>query len=519
MSKNKLILLVFALSACSVSDAEPPASVAPTVALPAEFTATPSPIPSPTLPATPGLADGDNELQREAMLVEFASDIDLMVDATQYVVQMTVAFDPLSQEASIEGTARIRVMNPSEQALDDIVLRLWPNHAQYLSQMDVGVALIDGEAVEPQLFQSETAVRYKLPRAWSVGAWLDLTVTYHVAASGPIGGNVPRRFGISRGVFFAPTAYPIIPRFINGEWEIDPARGAGDTTNSETSFYHVRITSPAELALAASGSIVSQKESGESRTSEIVTGPVRDFAFALGMMSVQEREVDGTNLRAWLIPDHEEQAERMLSAAAVQLELMNDLVGPYPYRELDMVDLTGVFGGIEYPGLVTIGTVGTPFLIRPVVHEVAHQWFYGLIGDDQLQEPWLDEAAATYFEIRYFEEAQGSGTAAGYISSHRDQLRSHPNPEIPIGKPVVAYSPGEYGLFVYLKGSLFFDAIRAELGEDLFQVFLHEYYAAFRYGFASAADFQDTAESVCACSLQELFDLWVHQGGEIPGVP
>jgi aminopeptidase N len=522
MPKSRLILIILALTACNVSSVEPTQSNAlsePTVALPPAFTPTPSPIPSPTLPATPVSTDGDNSRQRQAMLPEFAGDIDLVTDATQYEIQMSIKFDPQIQEASIEGTARIHVKNPTNDALEELVLRLWPNHQQYLSEMEIGKALIDGEVVEPSVFQGGTAVRYVLPHAWSADSWLDITVTYGITAAGPIGGNIPRRFGISRGVFFAPTAYPIVPRFINGDWEIDPARGAGDTTNSDTSFYYVSITAPRDLELAASGSIIAQAERGEVQLVEIATGPVRDFAFALGALSLLEREVDGTNLRTWVISDHVDDAERMLSAAAAQFQLLNDLVGPYPYRELDIVDLAGVFGGIEYPGLVTIGTVGTPFLIRPVVHEVAHQWFYGLIGDDQLLEPWLDEAAATYFEIRYFEEVQGSGAAAGIINNHRAQLGSHPDPEIPIGKAVEDYLPNEYGLFVYLKGALFFDALRAELGEDLFQTFLHEYFLAFRYGFASTAGFQNSAETVCACSLQVLFDTWIYEGGEIPGIP
>jgi hypothetical protein len=453
------------------------------------------------------------------MLPEFVGDIDLLPDATRYEIYMAIDFDPSSHAASIDGSVRIRVKNPSDEVLDEIVLRLWPNHDQYFADMEVGPALIEGHVIEPQIFQAGTAVRFALPQAWSGGSWLDLTVPYHIAAGGPIGENIPRRFGISRGVLFAPTAYPIIPPFGEGEWESDRAPMAGDTTNSQISFYHVYITSPADLALVTSGSFVSQEIRNGVQSTEIATGPVRDFALALGPLTMQASMVDGTDLRAWVIADHEHELERILSAAAVQMRLLNEVVGPYPYGELDIVDVAGAFGGIEYPGLVTIGTVGTPFLIRPVVHEVAHQWFYSLIGGDQLQEPWLDEAAASYFEIRYYEEVQGSGTAAGLLNNHRDQLRTHPEPEKPIGLPVASYSPAEYGLFVYLKGALFFDALRAELGKENFQIFLREYYSSFRYGFANAEDFQSTAETVCLCSLDSLFELWVHEGGVFPAVP
>jgi aminopeptidase N len=79
-------------------------------------------------------------------------------------------------------------------------------------------------------------------------------------------------------------------------------------------------------------------------------------------------------------------------------------------------------------------------------------------------------------------------------------------------------SPREYGLFVYLKGALFFEALRAELGDDVFFGFLQSYFTEFRYEIASAEDFQLEAEATCGCDLQDLFDLWVYEGGEVPGL-
>jgi aminopeptidase N len=209
----------------------------------------------------------------------------------------------------------------------------------------------------------------------------------------------------------------------------------------------------------------------------------------------------------------------MLEAGARQLQILSELVGPYPYLELDLVDVPGAYGGIEYPGLVTVGTLGTRQVIEPTVHEVGHQWFYGLVGDDQLDEPWLDEAAATYTEVLYFEETQGAGAATGMLSAFRDLLRSHPRPGTPIGMPVEAYdSIQDYGLFVYLKGALFFDALRARLGDDLFFEFLQTYFETHRYRTASGEAFQSLAEQTCGCELDPLFDLWVWDGGEIPGL-
>ncbi|MFQ5923108.1 MAG: M1 family aminopeptidase, partial [Anaerolineales bacterium] len=183
-----------------------------------------------------------------------------------------------------------------------------------------------------------------------------------------------------------------------------------------------------------------------------------------------------------------------------------------------LLDVPGVFGGIEYPGLVTVGTLGSANVIDPTVHEVGHQWFYGLIGDDQLEQPWLDEAAATYTQVLYHEQASRPGFATGMLTFFRDQVRDHRSPELPIGLPVDGYETRlDYALFVYRKGALFFDALRAELGDDLFFEFLQNFLERYRYEIASADDFQATAEDTCGCDLDSLFDLWVFEGGETPG--
>jgi aminopeptidase N len=248
---------------------------------------------------------------------------------------------------------------------------------------------------------------------------------------------------------------------------------------------------------------------------EYVSGPMRDFVFALGSFETKSRAVQDTVLNTWVLQEHAEDSTIVLSAASGQFEILSELVGPYPYSELDIVDAPGAFGGIEYPGLVFVGTLGTNWIVDPTVHEVAHQWFYGLIGDDQLCEPWLDEALATYSQALYLERTFGVGRATGFLSSLRAILRDHPASGTPIGLSVGEYATeNDYGVLVYYKGALFIDALRHELGDRKFNQFLQAYFQRNRYGFVSTEDFQDSAEEVCSCNLDALFDLWVYEGGD-----
>jgi aminopeptidase N len=268
--------------------------------------------------------------------------------------------------------------------------------------------------------------------------------------------------------------------------------------------------------LAATGVETEARDSGEGIIEiTYVSGPVRDFAFAVGPLVAETRMVGQVLLRAWILPEHDADFELVLDTAAEQMALLDEWVGPYPYKELDLVDAPGAFGGIEYPGLVFLGTLGSAWVVEPTVHEVAHQWFYGLIGNDQVREPWLDEAAATYAEALYYERAFGTGRATSFLSQLRAVLRSHPDPAQPIGLAVSDYDTvRDYSLFVYFKGALFFDALRQRLGEDTFRAFLASYDEAFRYAIADGQGFQELAEEACSCSLDDLFELWVLEGGE-----
>ncbi len=506
--------------ACGPLGGVPSATVAPTpmgtIALPS---VKPSPTIAITIAPTQELPADELDEQSQAMRADYAADADMFPDATRYNIKANVTFNAEEGRARIEGQARIRFTNPLPWPLEDLVLMLWPNDEQYHSTMRAGPALIDGLTEWPEVEMDGVALHYTLSEPLAPGSKVDVSLPFEVEATGPIGGSDPKRFGITDGMLAAPTFYPLIPKLIDREWPGEPAPPGGDTTNSDIAFYHVELTVPSKYTLAASGSTISQVDNGDGTiTQTITTGPMRDFAFALGPFVTDSRSFNDIQVNAWVLPDHKSDLARVLDLATGQMRVMTEDVGPYPYAELDLVDAPGAFGGIEYPGLVFIGTLGTPRLVSPVVHEVAHQWFYGLIGNDQLEEPWLDEAAATYAEALYYEGTGASATATGMLSELRSRVRSSADPTAPIGLPVRRYpSTDEYSTIVYLKGALFFEALRNQIGDEAFFNFLHDYYSSYHYGFATMDDFEASAETACSCQLRQLFEDWVIDGGQIPG--
>ncbi len=518
-----VVLILPALLACDTVARLLPPAVTPSrpapVTLPPTYTPTPPPRPTATSRPTPTALTSLSE-QAAALRPEFGADLASHAKLTRYWIEVEVDLDPTRAHASIDGQARIRYANPLRDNLEDVVLMLWPNDEQYDAVMTAGPVLVDGVSVEPRPEMGGIALRVPLPVSLAPGGIVDLSLPFHVDVDGLMTFDAPRRFAITQGVLIAPTFYPLVPRLVDDAWQVEPAPPGGDTTNSDAAYYDLQITAPSELALAVSGSVVDTRAGPDGRqTVHVVTGPVRDVALALGTLSLEERDVDGVLLRAWVLPEHASDLRRVLDAAETQLQALSEWIGPYPYAELDVVDAPGAFGGIEYPGLVFIGTFGSSWIVEPVVHEVGHQWFYGLIGSDQLEAPWMDEAAASYTEVLYYEAAVGPERGTTLVRDFHDLVEGFAgNAETPIGLPVGQYSSeNEYGLIVYAKGALFFDALRRQLGDEAFFRFLQEYFQAFRYGFAEPADFARTAESVCGCDLDEVFDLWVDVGGPLPG--
>ena len=191
---------------------------------------------------------------------------------------------------------------------------------------------------------------------------------------------------------------------------------------------------------------------------------------------------------------------------------------PYLYTELDIVATPTLALGIEYPGMIAIteqiydisDRTANIYLESTVAHEVGHQWFYSLVGDDQLDDPWLDESLTQFATLQYYTDLYGAQGADGFRSSLEGRWASVENAKIPIGLPVAGYNGSEYSAIVYGRGPLFFVALKDEMGTDVFDAFIKDYTETNAWGIATPEGMQALAEKHCACELNAIFAEWVY---------
>lgn len=507
-----VLLLTSCLPIALTPTPSPTATVCPqpTESRPALPTASPTPP-----PATPLLPD-----QALALRPEFVADLDLLADAPRYHIELTVDLDA----ATLTGHQHVVYTNTEDVSLGALYLRLFPSTPGYGGVMTATSVLLDGRQVAPTVELQGSALRLPLDPPLEPGAARAVTLDFTLLV--PTDSNQDatssqkgyRQLGYYEGVLALANAYPLIPVYDNEGWNVELVPPYGDAVYSETAFYTVRLTAPVDLTLVASGSCtLSQPSPGGSRTWTCVTGPMRDFNAILGAdYRMESRAVEGVTVNSIFYTGHQQQGERALDYAAAALRLLSTRVGPYPFTELDVVETPTLAGGIEYPGLVVINTsyyeAPNERMEWVVVHEVAHQWWYSLVGNDQVDEPWLDEALTQYNTLLYYEDRYGPERASElveYVFRRPYQELVDSGHDAPAGLPIAAYSLDDYGPVVYDKGPLYFHELRQKVGDEAFWAILRMYFTRHRYGLATPEDWLAAVEAISGDAHRALYERWI----------
>jgi hypothetical protein len=415
----------------------------------------------------------------------------------------------------LAGRQQVTIPNHTGVDLDEIVFRLYPNLSHYGAQMVVGPLWVDGERRSSSLRAEGTSLVVPLARPLAPETSLSIELTFNI--------DIPYResgyvlFGYSQGIWSAPDAYALLAVHDGSGWREDVAPPHGDAVFAEAAAYDVSLTLPATLTLAATGSVVSDTLGPDGkRTYRLAGGPLREFSWlAGGDYQVSETMAYDTILRSYYLPGDEAAGQATLNVAAAALRVFEDAFGPYPFKEMSVAEAPLLYYGMEFPGLNLIGLdlyrEGRAQLEDRVVHEIAHQWWYAQVGNDQVNTPWLDEGLAEYSMAIYYDQVYGEAQANTLVNQRwlvPYQVAVENDYDAVVNQPSSAFS-WEYEVIVYGKAALFFNALHRELGDDTFRAVLREYVQQFQWGIATPEDLLRVAESVSGQDLDPLYNRWI----------
>ena len=329
--------------------------------------------------------------------------------------------------------------------------------------------------------------------------------------------NSTHRFGWFEGNVNLGNWYPIVCVFENGEFDLSPYYATGDPFYSDLANYEVELKYPAKYTLASTGEINSEKNS-EKMTAKISAKAVRDFAICLSENSKVVEEKTGKTQVFYMSEKTEENSEKYAEISKKAVEYFSETFGKYPYNTLSVVKTPFIYGGMEYPNIVFISDSidSEEEYLKVIVHEIAHQWWYGIVGNNEIKDAWLDESLSEYSTALFFAEYEEYGISYDEfvneaLSSYLlyvdviQTLRGDVNTKMNLA--VNEYQNDyEYSYMVYVKGVIMFDSLKNMVGEKKVVAGLKKYYQDNKFEIATAEKFFKAFDEACHKDLRTYFD-------------
>lgn len=387
------------------------------------------------------------------------------------------------------GRQRVSFRNASARPLREVYIRLWGNGDDRCGTpgkpSPIRVSKVRG-GTPGRLSVGCTALRIALPKPLARGE--RTAIAFDVSITVP---HRNSRFGREGAFRFLGNALPVLAVHDAKNWHLDPYVSTGESFYALASDFRVRLDHPAALKVPATGRTWTRHGKPGRTVTHSVAQRVRDFAWAAGpFRTASETSPGGVRVKSYWSPDTPAAGVRLNRKDGVAaVDRFGREFGRYPYGELDLVMTSGFGGGMEYPGLVVLGTTEEG---GAVVHEVAHQWWYGIVGNDQYNSPWLDESFAQYANARFY----------GWDTRDCWSEDNWPSDRTALTNSMAYWSThrGEYHV-VYTAGSCALADLERVLGAGTMARLLKRYAHDHWYGVSTTADFKKAAQSVTARDL------------------
>lgn len=395
----------------------------------------------------------------------------------RYTAGLTIPAD----SRPVTGHVEVRFVPDADT--DRLVFRLWanaPRLGRAGGRIEATAAFVD-DVLTAGIYEAGGAAPgrpgtiFWLPGAFPAGQPVTARVEFRLVMPGPVNDRVSR----IGSTFRLGSVLPVLSWVRGDGWQTAPAvDNYAEGAAAEVADFDVRVTAPPTSTVLASGV--------ETEPGRFVAEAVRDWAATVAPMRMATQAAQGgrTTVVVGVAANAAGDPAALVKLAAAALDDMAARYGEYPYPRLTLGVSPSLSGGIEFPTHIHFGSTARR---TSLIHEVAHQWFYGVAGNDQHRDPWLDEALATYAEARF----------SGRLAAQR--ARSVPTlGRTRLGESMAFWAkhPGTYHRAVYLGGlqALGVLADRAG-GYEALDCALRRYHRDRAYTVARPTDFFDAVSA------------------------
>ncbi len=429
----------------------------------------------------------------------------------------------------------------------------YPVNPETKTEADIKVFKVEGRTLPLIYFQPEVADTYDSTVAKVI---LDKpvlpgdSVKIYFEYSMKIPRSVKRLgYATGRNFFFVSQWFPKVGVFENGKWVCSQYH---PNLNFFSDFgkYSVNIKVPKNYVVAATGVETGKLVIGRLSLYYFTQFGVHDFVWFASDEILHRQEIyprnDGSQItiQTFVQPEKEKYFLRYFAAVKNCLRFFEDNIGIYPYQNITLVDVprTSASGGMEYPTLFTVSAElfspsGTGWPEYLVAHEFSHQFFQGLLANNEVYEAWLDEGLASYIATKimykYYPDIYENFKVASYVPvyglnflSYKDIPLIYTLAQIPVpagARSVTGYYKNltvgtiadtsyklpnrlSYVVNTYNKPELMLHTFERYSGYEKMMKILKNYYDEFKYRHPTAKDFISVVQKNSGEDMNWFFD-------------
>lgn len=316
------------------------------------------------------------------------------------------------------------------------------------------------------------------------------------------------RFGRTETTYMLGNFYPALNVLSQAGWHNAYNSRFGDPFCFQSADYQVVLNIPAGYNFVSSGKTVDSLAEDNGREIHLIDAEnARDFCLLVMYDYTEiEEKIKNTTIKCSFPGERNQTAERLLKQSMQILDYYASKFGAYPYEEFKVVavPMQG-FHGMEYSGMILLQEEMLQAAAEQqrsrfiLAHEIAHQWWYGLVGNDQLKEPWLDEGLANWSAYQYLHEMQGQNLPSANQSNQKTNLNK--------GLAEID-TKQEYYLTAYRGGEAFWFGLEAQIGHDQVIKALRHYLAQYQYKIATTDDLKKIIKTDTDENMDAFFKQW-----------